>query len=359
MSEQKRFWSKRIQNAVPYVAGEQPKDRKFIKLNTNENPYPPSPKVAQAVMAAADDTLRLYPDPDNTALREACSQVFGLPADHIFCGNGSDEILAFSFQAFFDEESPDALPVVFPDITYSFYEVYASYFRVPVKLSPLKDDFSIQLEDFKGPNGGVVLANPNAPTGRALPLDQIREVIEANPNRVVLVDEAYGDFGGESALGLVREYPNLLVVHTLSKSRSLAGLRVGLAFGHPDLIAALCCVRDSINSYTVDRLAQAAAAAAVLDTQWFAQCREQVMATREWTADALTKLGFHVIPSSANFLFVTHPERDGKTLFAALRERGILVRRWDRPRIDQYLRITIGSDAEMECLVKELKDILG
>jgi len=355
----KRFWSARIQNAVPYVAGEQPKDRTFIKLNTNENPYPPSPAVATAIMAAADERLRLYPDPDNTALREACSKVFGLPADYIFCGNGSDEILAFAFQAFFDEAGPDARPVVFPDITYSFYEVYASYFRVPVKLSPLKEDFSVCLDDFKGPNGGVVLANPNAPTGQALPLSQIREVAEANPERVVLVDEAYGDFGGESALGLVREYPNLLVVHTLSKSRSLAGLRVGLAFGQPDLIAALCCVRDSINSYTVDRLAQAAAAAAVSDTEWFSKCREKVMVTRERTAAELAALGFRVIPSSANFLFICHPEREGKELFAALRERGILVRRWDRPRIDQYLRITVGTDAEMESLVKELKEILS
>lgn len=359
MSLSKRFWSGRIRDAVPYVAGEQPKDRKFIKLNTNENPYPPSPKVAKAIAETADERLRLYPDPDNTVLREACSKVFGVPTDHIFCGNGSDEILAFAFQAFFDEAGPDASPVVFPDITYSFYEVYASYFRVPVKLSPLKEDFSICLEDFKGDNGGVVLANPNAPTGQALPLAQIREVVEANPDRVVLVDEAYGDFGGESALSLVEECPNLLVVHTLSKSRSLAGLRVGLAFGNPDLIAALCCVRDSINSYTVDRLAQAAAAAAVLDTEWFSECREKVMITREWTAKELTKLGFRVIPSSANFLFVCHPERDGKELFSALRERGILVRRWDRPRIDQYLRITVGTDAEMESLIKEVKEILG
>lgn len=359
MSASKRFWSSRIREAVPYVAGEQPRDRKFIKLNTNENPYPPSPKAVQAVAEAAGNTLRLYPDPNNTVLREACSQVFGLPVEYIFCGNGSDEILAFSFQAFFEEEGPEAEAVIFPDITYSFYEVYASYFHVPVRLSPLKDDFTICIEDFKTPSGGVVLANPNAPTGQALPLEQVREIVEANPDRVVLIDEAYGDFGGESAVGLVKEYANLLVVHTLSKSRSLAGLRVGFAFGHPDLIAALCCVRDSINSYTVDRLAQAGAAAAVLDVEWFEACREKVIATREWTAKELTKLGFEVLASNANFLFVRHPQRDGKALFGALRERGILVRRWDRPRIDQYLRITIGTDGEMQVFVKQLQEILA
>lgn len=356
MNEKKRFWSDRIRDAVPYVAGEQPRDRKFIKLNTNENPYPPSSQVAGAVTAALGESLRLYPDPDCTVLREAASEVYGLPVDHIFCGNGSDEILAFAFQAFFDRTGEG---VVFPDITYSFYEVYASYFDIPVKLSPLKEDYTIRLEDFSAPNGGAVLTNPNAPTGIALPLETVRWVIEADPDKVVLVDEAYVDFGAESVVPLVKEYPNLLVVHTLSKSRSLAGLRVGLAFGRPDLIAGLCCVRDSINSYTVDRLAQAAGAAALRDAAWFDETRHKVAATRDWTAAALTALGFQVTPSQSNFLFAKHPDRDGKALFAALRERGILVRRWDRPGIDQHLRISVGTDEEMDALVAACKEILA
>jgi len=359
MNQQKRFWSDRIRNAVPYVAGEQPKDRKFIKLNTNENPYPPSPKVADAVKEVLNDSLRLYPDPECMVLRRAAAQVYGLEPEYIFCGNGSDEILAFAFQAFFDTAGEQVQPVVFPDITYSFYEVYADYFRIPVRLSALKEDFTVCLEDFRKENGGVVLTNPNAPTGIALSAAEVRDVIEANPDKVVLVDEAYVDFGTESVVPLVKEYPNLLVVHTLSKSRSLAGARVGLAFGHPDLIAGLCCVRDSINSYTVDRLAQAAGAAALLDVEWFDQTRRQIAATRDRTAEELAQLGFEVTPSKSNFIFVRYPGVEGKELFAALRERGILVRRWDRPVIDQHLRISVGSDEEMDALVAAFRESLG
>lgn len=362
MNQTKRFWSGRIRDAVPYVAGEQPKDRKFIKLNTNENPYPPSPKVMQAIAQAANESLRLYPDPNCTVLREAASQIFGLPVDHIFCGNGSDEILAFAFQAFFDPEEQGgggaSAPVVFPDITYSFYEVYAKYFNIPVGLSPLREDFTIRIEDYYGNNGGVVLPNPNAPTGIALSRERIRVLIEHNPQKVVVIDEAYVDFGAESVVDLVKEYPNLLVVQTLSKSRSLAGMRIGLAFGQPELIAGLCCVRDSINSYTVDRLAQAAGAAALLDRPWFEESCRKVAATRDRTAQRLAGLGFRVTPSKANFLFVRHPEKEGKALFDTLRERGILVRRWDRPGISQYLRISVGTDEEMDELVRAFEEIL-
>ena len=249
----KNFWSKRIRDMVPYVPGEQPKDRKFIKLNTNENPYPPSPKALEAIRAAVGDGLRLYPDPECAELRDAIAEYHGLPSDMVFAGNGSDEILAFCFQAFFD---PDRT-ILFPDITYSFYPVYAAYFGLTFREVPLDGDFGMPVAELcRGGSGGVVVANPNAPTGRAIELHALRAILESNRDCVVLVDEAYVDFGAQSAAGLVPEYDNLVVVHTLSKSRSLAGLRVGYALGQPNLTAALRCVRDSINSYTVDRLAQ-------------------------------------------------------------------------------------------------------
>lgn len=340
---------------VPYVPGEQPKDRKFIKLNTNENPYPPSPKVIAAAQNAADDALRLYPDPECALLRRAIAKHTGLDASQVFCGNGSDEILSFAFQAFFDKENP----ITFPDITYSFYEVYVKYLDLTENLIPLNEDFSLPVERFvREPSGGVVIANPNAPTGQAVSLDDLRHILDGNREQVVIVDEAYVDFGGDSAVGLIGEYPNLLVVQTASKSRSLAGLRVGWALGNANLIAAMCCVRDSINSYTVDRIAQAAAAAALEDTAYFEQTCKAVAATRERTRERLQELGFQAAPSKANFLFVRHPGLAGKMVFQALRERGILVRRWDLPRIGDYLRISIGTDGEMDALCAALKEIV-
>lgn len=350
----KEFWSKRVRDMVPYVPGEQPKDRKFIKLNTNENPYPPSPKALAAAKEAANDALRLYPDPECTLLRQAIAENTGLDISQIFCGNGSDEVLAFAFQAFFDKENP----ITFPDITYSFYEVYVKYFDLTAKTVPLNDDFSLPVDRFvSGPTGGGVIANPNAPTGQVVSLEDIRRVLEGNPGQVVIVDEAYVDFGCDSAVGLIEEYPNLLVVQTASKSRSLAGLRVGWALGNKNLIAAMCCVRDSINSYTVDRLAQAAAAAAIYDAAYFDRTRQAIMATRERTLERLRALGFETAPSKANFLFVRHPRLPGKAVFQALRERGVLVRRWDLPRIEDYLRISIGTDEEMAALCAALEEI--
>ena len=351
----KEFWSERIRDMVPYVPGEQPKGGGFIKLNTNENPYPPSSLALAAMWSAAGAQLRLYPDPECTDLRRAAARYYGVGEDHIFCGNGSDEILAFCFQAFFDP----GRPVCFADVTYSFYPVYAGYFGLDTRIIPLREDFSLPVEAFFDTPGGAVIANPNAPTGQAVGLDSLRQILEHNRERVVVVDEAYVDFGGVSAVPLIDEYPNLVVVHTLSKSRSLAGLRVGFALAQPNLIAALRCVRDSINSYTVDRLAQAGAAAALGDTAYFAQTRQKVMATRARCARELEELGFTVSPSCANFLFVRHPQREGKELFAALREKGILVRRWDAPRIDQWLRISIGTDKEMDTLCQTLKGILA
>lgn len=350
----KELWSKRIRDMVPYVPGEQPGDRVFIKLNTNENPYPPSPKALEAMAGAAGESLRLYPDPECAALRRTIAGFHGLDPAQVFPGNGSDEILAFCFQAFFDR---DRL-VLFPDITYSFYAVYAAFFGLTVRLLPLNGDFSMPVEDFQRTScGGVVLANPNAPTGMGLDLDTVRAVIQAHRDAVVLVDEAYIDFGGETAATLVNEFSNLVVVRTLSKSRSLAGLRVGYALGNPDLMAALRCVRDSINSYTVDRLAQAGAAAAMADRAWFEETRRKIMDTRAWVTARLRKLGFTVPESQANFVFASHPRHDAKALLASLRDRGILVRYFDKPRIDNYLRITIGTDAEMESLCTALAEL--
>ena len=347
----KEYWSARIRDAVPYVPGEQPRDRKFIKLNTNENPYPPSPMAIKAMQDAVDESLRLYPDPECTQLRAAAAECWGVKPEQVFCGNGSDEILAFCFQAFFD---PDRV-IVFPKITYSFYPVYSDYFGLNRWEVPMNPDFSDPIEMLCGDNGGVVLANPNAPTGIAVGLDVVEKLLWANPQAVVIVDEAYVDFGAESAVELIDRYPNLVVVQTLSKSRSLAGLRVGFALAQENLIAALRCVRDSINSYTVDRVAQAGAVAALKDKEYFDQTRSMVMQTRDWTAGQLKRLGFVVCPSRTNFVFVRHPLHAGKDIFDFLRQEGILVRRWDIPEISEWLRISIGTDEEMQTLIRVLE----
>lgn len=350
----KRYWSKHIQNVVPYTPGEQPREGKFIKLNTNECPYPPSPKVMEAIRAAGGEGLRLYPDPECLDLRTAIAQREGLDVNQVFCGNGSDEILAFAFQAFFD---PDR-EVVFPRITYSFYPVYTDFFGLTRREVPMNSDFTDPIELLCGNNGGVVLANPNAPTGIAVGLDTVEKLLEANPDVVVIVDEAYVDFGADSAVGLISRYPNLLVVQTASKSRALAGLRVGWAMGNAGLIDGLRCVRDSINSYTVDRLAQAGAAAAIRDEAYFHSVRRRVIDTRRRTEQTLKEKGFTVLPSQANFLFVSYPGRDGRALLDGLRERGLLVRWWDRPEIRDWLRISVGTDQEMEALIAALEELV-
>ena len=349
----KEFWSKRIRNITPYTPGEQPKDRQFIKLNTNECPYRPSSKVLEAIQEAARD-LQLYPDPECTQLRAAIARRERLKPEQIFCGNGSDEILAFAFQAFFD---PDR-EVVFPEITYSFYPVYADFFGLSYREVPMNPDFTFYINTMLGNNGGVVLANPNAPTGISLSLATVEAILMRN-HAVVIVDEAYVDFGAESAVGLINRYPNLLVVQTASKSRALAGLRVGWAMGNENLIAALRCVRDSINSYTVDRLAQAGAAAAIEEELFFQITRKMVVDTREWTAQVLKEKGFTVLPSKANFLFVSHPDKTGRELLDGLRERGILVRWWNKPKIENWLRISIGTQEDMEALVQALDELVS
>lgn len=349
-----KYWSKTAAALTPYVPGEQPKDRAYIKLNTNENPYPPSPKALAAISAALNGELRLYPDPTCSRLRQAIAEAYGVTAEQVFVGNGSDEILAFAFQAFFNPDKP----ILFPDITYSFYPVYADLYRIPYTLIPLDEDFRVPLEPFLGQNGGIVLPNPNAPTALSLPLEEIRKLLEGNKEHVVILDEAYVDFGGESAVPLVREYPNLLVVQTVSKSRSLAGLRVGFAFGDPELIEGLDRVKNSFNSYTLDRLALAGAEAAIQDDAYFRETVQKVVRTRDESAVRLAELGFHVTDSKANFLFVSHPRVPAKHLFQELRNRGILVRYFDKPRIGNYLRITVGTDEEMGRLVEALASIL-
>lgn len=349
-----RFWSPLVHRLTPYVPGEQPRIANIVKLNTNECPYGPSPRALEAIREAAGDGLRLYPDPVSLGLREAIARREGLTADHVFVGNGSDEVLAHAFQAFFNHGGP----VLFPDVTYSFYPVYCGLYGLPYETVPLDDAMRVRVADYARPCSGIVIANPNAPTGIALGLGDIETLLTACPDRVVLIDEAYVDFGAESAASLVRCYPNLLVVQTLSKSRALAGLRVGFALGSPDLIEGLVRVKDSFNSYPLDRLAQAGAQAAIEDEAWFAASTAKVVATRERLSGSLRELGFEVLPSTANFVYVHHPDRDAATVAAALRERAIIVRHLKGPRTSPWLRVTIGTDAQCAVLVDALGIIL-
>lgn len=349
------YWSAVVRELTPYVPGEQPKIDKLIKLNTNENPYPPSPAAIEAMHAEIGNGLRLYPDPQSTRLRQAIAAANGVSSDCVFVGNGSDEVLAHAFQGLLRHE----LPLLFPDVSYSFYPVYCGLYGIEYRTVALREDFSLAVDDYAGPCGGIVIANPNAPTGRALPRAEVERLVAAHPECVVLVDEAYVDFGGESAVPLVERYPNLLVTQTLSKSRSLAGLRVGLAIGQPGLIEALVRVKDSFNSYPLGRIAIAGATAAYEDVEHFERTRSAVIASREWLAGELAALGFEVLPSGANFVFARHPDHEGAALQAALRERRVLVRHFARPRIDQYLRITVGTDAECATLVAALREILA
>ena len=350
-----RYWSPLAASLVPYVPGEQPKDKSYVKLNTNENPYPPSPRVLAAIREAANADLRLYPDPSCTVLVEKAAAYYGVRPEQVFIGNGSDEILAFAFAAFF---SPDGPPVRFPDITYSFYKVYAALYDIPYKTVELDEQFCVPLEAIGERGGGIVLPNPNAPTGVYIETDKLAGLAAGNPEHVVILDEAYIDFGGHSAVRLTAEHANLLVVHTLSKSRSLAGLRVGVAIGHPDLIEGLNRVKNSFNSYTIDRLALAGATAAFDDQAYFEETTRRVVATRERTVAKLRELGFRVLDSRANFLFVSHPALSADRLFQELKKSGVLVRYFKQPRIDNFLRISIGTDEEMLILVQALNTIL-
>ncbi|MDI1363015.1 histidinol-phosphate transaminase [Methylotenera sp.] len=350
-----KFWSDVIHKLTPYVPGEQPKLDNLVKLNTNENPYGPSPKVIAALKLEAADSLRLYPDPNSDALKAAIAEVHHLQAKQVFVGNGSDEVLAHVFQALLKHSRP----LLFPDITYSFYPVYCGLYDIEYQTIPLAEDFSINIDDYDQPNGGIIFPNPNAPTGIPLSLATIEKLLQKNTQSVVVIDEAYVDFGTESAVSLINTYPNLLVTHTLSKARSLAGLRVGYSLGHPDLIEALIRVKDSFNSYPIDRFASAGAIAAMQDTAYFEETCSKVIATREALINDLTQLGFDVLPSGANFIFAKHQVKEGAELTALLRQKNIIVRHFKSPsRIAPYLRITIGTEAQSKALIGTLTELL-
>jgi histidinol-phosphate aminotransferase len=348
------LWSQRARDLSPYVPGEQPRIANLVKLNTNESPFGPSPLALEAIRAAAADSLRLYPDPDATELREALATHHGVKPEQVFVGNGSDEVLAHAFVALLKQPKP----LLFPDITYSFYPVWAQLFGLACETVPLDGGMRIGIEDYRRDAGSIVIANPNAPTGIALPRAEIARLLEDHPDIPVLIDEAYVDFGGESAVPLIASYPNLLVVQTMSKSRALAGLRVGYALGDVALIEALRRVKDSFNSYPLGRVAQAGATASVRDDMWFRESRARVIAEREAMTRELIGLGFDVLPSSANFVFASHSARPGPEFAAALREHAVLVRHFDKPRIAPWLRITVGTEHDSRILIAAAADIL-
>jgi histidinol-phosphate aminotransferase len=353
------FWSSVVHRLSPYVPGEQPRVHDLVKLNTNENPYPPSPHVLAALRAelASDGaSLRLYPDPASLAVRQAAAAPWGLSDEEVFVGNGSDEVLAFAFQALLNH--PDQGPLLFPDISYSFYPSYCRLYGIAFETFAVDAQFEIALETLPAHMGGLIFPNPNAPTGIALSRDRIYRFLRDRPQLMVVIDEAYVDFGADSCVGLIRECPNLLITQSLSKSRALAGLRLGLAFGSAPLIAALIRVKDSFNSYPVDRLAGLAAVEALRDTRWLSENIAQVVHDRQWLSQALEDLGFSVLPSKANFVFARHPEHGGAALLEKLREKKILVRQFNRPRIADYLRISVGTPAQCQTLVKAMKEIL-
>jgi histidinol-phosphate aminotransferase len=345
-----KFWSPFVNGLVPYVPGEQPKLTKLTKLNTNENPYGPSPKALAAMRAELTDDLRLYPDPNGDLLKQAVADYYDVKPNQVFLGNGSDEVLAHAFNAFFQHGKP----LLFPDISYSFYPVYCGLYGIDYEAVALDEQFQIRVEDYAKPSGGIIFPNPNAPTGCVVGLEAVEAMLKASPDSVVIVDEAYIDFGGETAISLVGRYPNLLVTQTLSKSRSLAGLRVGLAVGHPDLIEALERVKNSFNSYPLDRLAIVGAAAAFEDREHFDFTRKAVIASREALTLELRAKGFEVLPSAANFIFARHPQHDAAGIAAKLREQGVIVRHFKQERIAQFLRISVGTPEQNQALLDGL-----
>lgn len=358
------FWSRLVGELTPYVPGEQPKGarpdgQRLIKLNTNENPYGPSPKVIAAIDSVLNDSLRLYPDPTAQVLRETIANYYQLTPDHVFVGNGSDEVLAFVFQALLAHEKP----IIFPDISYSFYPVYCKLYGIDYRLIPLDEGLAIRVADYaesvQPSIGGIIFPNPNAPTGRLLSLAEIEQIVAGQPSVVVVIDEAYIDFGGESAIALIDRYPNILVTQSLSKSRSLAGLRVGLALGQPALIEALVRVKDSFNSYPLDRLALAGAKAAFEDKAYFAETCTRIIDARAALTEALASRDFTVLPSGANFVFASHPEYRGEELYLGLRQQGVMVRHFNKPRIAEFLRITVGTPDENQCLLAALDVVMA
>jgi len=343
-----QLWSSLVHTLEPYVPGEQPKTANLIKLNTNENPYGPSPKVLDALKAEATNNLRLYPDPNSDKLKHAIADYYTVKPKQVFVGNGSDEVLAHAFQALLKHDKP----ILYPDITYSFYPVYCRLYGINYETIPLTDNFTINIDGYNKANGGIIFPNPNAPTGVGLALDSVKQLLDNNTKSVVVVDEAYIDFGGETAVSLVEQYPNLLVVQTVSKSRSLAGLRLGFAIGNEKLIEGLERVKNSFNSYPIDRFASAGAIAAFEEENYFQETKQKIINTRNNLIGGLENLGFNVLPSQANFVFARHPNKDAAVVNQSLREKSILVRHFSKPRIDQFLRITVGTDKECNALIQ-------
>ena len=348
------FWNPLVKKLTPYVPGEQSTEKIVAKLNTNENPYAPSPLAIKAMEEALSIQLKRYPDSHSISLRKALADYYQLSINQIFVGNGSDEVLAHAFQALFKPEAP----ILFPDLTYGFYPVYANLYNLETELVPLDKSFGIDVRTYSKPNGGIIFPNPNAPTGLYLGLEAIEALLQANTESVVIIDEAYIDFGGESAIALIDRHPNLLVIQTLSKSRSLAGIRVGFAFGHPDLIEGLNRVKNSFNSYPMDQIALAGAQAAIEDKAYFNHTIAKVIESREWLTNALYTLGFEAISSMANFVLATHKKKPAEAIYLALKEKGILVRHFKQKRIENYLRISIGTEEENKLLIEHLKDII-
>ncbi len=349
-----RFWSDKVRAITPYTPGEQPRHERLVKLNTNEFPYPPSPKVLEAIREVDGDALLRYPDPESLQLRSTIASYYGLEVEQIFVGNGSDEVLAHAFQGLLKQASP----LLFPDISYSFYPVWADLYGIEYQQVPLDQAFCVSVADYRGDVGGIIIPNPNAPTGIALALAEIETLLQNNPDCVVVIDEAYVDFGAESAAALIRTYDNLLVIQTLSKSRALAGVRVGCAMGHPDLIEGLTRIKNSFNSYPLGVLAQRAATAAFEDKDYFRDTCARVISTRGGLSSALRAMGFEVLPSSANFVFARHPKHPAETLASELRARGVIVRHFGQARISEFLRISVGSEEQCEILLSELAEIL-
>ncbi len=347
-------WEKNIRKVEPYVPGEQPQEKNIIKLNTNENPYPPSPKVYEAHKNIDIDRFGLYPDPSASALVRGLEKYYGLEQGQVFVGVGSDDVLSLAFLTFFNSDKP----ILFPDVTYSFYPVWANVYRIPYECPALDENFCIRVEDYKKENGGVIIANPNAPTSIGMSLDAIEEIVKANPDVIVIIDEAYVDFGGETALPLLDKYENLLVVRTYSKSRSLAGMRIGFAIGNKALIQAMTDVKESINSYTMTQESIAVGTASLEDEEYFRDNIKKVMDTRAFTKEELEKRNFTVLPSSTNFLFAKHATVSGEEIFEKLREKKIFVRHFGGERIKEYLRITIGTREQMEQMIQALDEIL-
>ncbi len=347
-------WEDNVRRVVPYVAGEQPDKEHMIKLNTNECPYPPAPGVARLASRMNTDALRLYPDPDATPLVEALASYYGLKKEQVFVGVGSDDVLSMAFLTFFNGSEP----ILFPDVTYSFYDVWANLYRIPYRTCALDEDWRIRPEDYRQPNGGIIFPNPNAPTGVLEPLSVVEEILQANPDVIVIVDEAYIDFGGASALPLLEKYENLLVVQTFSKSRAMAGLRIGYCMGNEKLIRCLNDVKFSFNSYTMNRPSQLMGVEAVRDDAYFREITRKVAATREWAKGELSRLGFSFPDSKANFIFARHESVPAEKIFQELKAADIYVRHWNKPRIENYLRITVGTEEEMKALFARLNVIL-